>query len=368
MKPASPYVLADRTIYHPAERCGQGPYRVETDSVPAKFGEELVVYACSKHSIAGNYRRTTTRTNYKSKPEVEEGAFSTFSDRTVDNAACKAKDIAVASSGGASTTSHTFSGGTTGSKGVTAAAPTTLQSRSLEAGGTLPADCSHVDVTDIMYTASEDTDPLVGHVAIDLWSDEPNDLEGLVLVVEHHVVRADMTIAAWKTYNDAYDKWVEALSEHAKEDVSAGLATWVDTSVKTPPPPAPRAEIQSPRPSQHARWIPGYWVYADASFHWIAGMWDVPDEDIKKELTVQAPTPPPSTPKTDTPTEARPTATAVWTPGSWQWDGRAYIWVAGAWRIPPDEHHTWQPPSWAISAGHSVFRPGGWRVSVSFGR
>jgi hypothetical protein len=185
-----------------------------------------------------------------------------------------------------------------------------------------------------------------------------------VLVVEHHLVRADMTVDGWKAYNDAYSAWVTAWNAHVANEVNAGVATRVDFSVKTPPPPAPRAETQPPRPSRNARWIPGYWLYAEASFHWISGMWDVPEEDIRQELTVQAPTPPPATPHDDRPSEPAPTKTAVWTPGSWQWDGRAYIWIAGAWRVPPDEQHTWQPSGWTVRAGASVFVPGGWRIRI----
>jgi hypothetical protein len=87
-----------------------------------------------------------------------------------------------------------------------------------------------------------------------------------------------------------------------------------------------------------ARFISAYtWMNPAApyEFHWIAGLRDVPDEDVQRELTVQAPTPPLPAPAHDEPPEPQPTPTAVWTPGSWQWDGRAYVWIAGTWRIPP---------------------------------
>ena len=71
-----------------------------------------------------------------------------------------------------------------------------------------------------------------------------------------------------------------------------------------------------------------------------------PEEDVQHALTVQAPTPPPAAPAHDEPTETQPTRTAVWTPGSWQWDGHVYVWIAGAWRIPPDAQHTWQRATW----------------------
>jgi hypothetical protein len=177
-----------------------------------------------------------------------------------------------------------------------------------------------------------------------------------------------MTLERWRAYQDASDAWYQAYRANLDALVRAGRTTLIDTSVKTPPPPPPRAEVQPPRPSRNARWIPGYWIYEEAKFHWMAGLWDVPEEDVKRELTVQAPTPPPAVPTKDEPLEQPPTRTAVWTPGSWQWDGRAYIWVAGAWRIPPDPQHTWQRATWTVNAGKATFIPGGWRVRVRLGR
>ena len=53
-----------------------------------------------------------------------------------------------------------------------------------------------------------------------------------------------------------------------------------------------------------------------------------------------------------------------WAPGQWQWDGRRYIWVTGAWRIPPSPQHSWQPARWTISTRGAIFVPGGWRVRI----
>jgi hypothetical protein len=178
-----------------------------------------------------------------------------------------------------------------------------------------------------------------------------------------------MTDEAWRAYNEAYSKWAKAYRELIDGEVAAGRTHYIDSSVKTPPPPAARAETQPPRPSKNARWIPGYWHYEETKFHWIAGLWDVPQEDIEKELTVQAPTPPPVTPPStvrDEPTEPQPTRTAVWTPGSWYWDGRGYVWIAGAWRIPPSPQQTWQRPTWTVRTGRAIYVPGRW--SIRFGR
>ena len=365
MKPAEPYEMRDRKVYRPTERCGQGPYRLESDSLRAKYGEEMFIYACGKHSISGNYRLTTAR---KSRPQdSSESAFGF--DR--ENTACKAREVAAVSAGtGGGAGGGTAAGGRGGRGGgaATTTAPATIKPVALEAGGTVPADCSRTQVINHGWISSDDDISIDAHFAIDVWSEEPNDLEGLVFVVERRAVVADMTIERWRAYRDAHEAWYKAYRANLDVEVRSGRTTLVDRTVKTPPPPSPRAEIQPPRPSRNARWIPGYWLYEEAKFHWIAGLWDVPEEDLKRELTVQAPTPPPVAPPKDEPTEPAPTRTAVWAPGSWQWDGRAYVWVAGAWRIPPDPQQTWQRATWTINAGKATFVPGGWRARIRIGR
>jgi hypothetical protein len=366
MEPASPYEMRERKVYRPTERCGQGPYRFEADSLRAKYGERTVIFACGKHAISGNYRITTTR---KARPaDSDESAFGFHRD----NEACKAREVAatsgVTSGGGGGAAAGGGRGGRGGHGGATATAPTTIKPVTLEPGTSVPEGCVRSFVLDHGWSSAEDSVAIDAHFMIDLWSDEPNDLEGLVFVVEKNAVVADMTRERWQAYRDAKDAWYKAYRANLDIEVRAGRTQLVDMKVKTPPPPPPRAEIQPPRPSRNARWIPGYWFYGDAKFHWIAGLWDVPEEDVKRELTVQAPKPPPAAPAHDEPTEPQPTRTAVWTPGSWQWDGRAYVWIAGAWRIPPDAQHTWQRPTWTVNTGKAVFVPGGWRVRLRLGR
>ena len=198
----------------------------------------------------------------------------------------------------------------------------------LERVAAVPENCqAKIGILDnTTYTSVANYIPLEAHLVIDIWSAEPNDFENLVFVLEKKAVVADMTEQRWKAYLDADRAWSERYRAFVNGEVAAGRSSFVDTDVKTPPPPPPRAETQPPKPSKNARWIPGYWHYAEASFHWIAGLWNVPPEDIKQELTVHAPTPPPAV-KVEQPKEPQPTTTAVWTPGQWQWDGRAYVWV-----------------------------------------
>ncbi|MBL9020110.1 MAG: YXWGXW repeat-containing protein [Myxococcales bacterium] len=361
MKPESPYQVRETRTYQPTERCGQGPWKFDASSLKAKYGEKLRVYACGKHAMKGNYRMTTTR-SYGS-PSSDESAFG-FSH---DNDACKVKGgtvVAAGPGGGGG------GGGTTGTPGkggggATSAAPATVEPRTLVAGEGIPKDCWKSSVIDMTWYSSEESVPLEGKIQLVVWTDEPSDLEGLVFVVEQWGVRTDMTREGWKAYRDADRAYWDAYRAHLDGLEKQGKVTYVDRKVTAPPPPPPRAEVKPPKPSKNARWIPGYWIYEQTKFHWIAGLWDVPAEDIQKELTVVAPTPPPAAPAApEVPREPAPTVTAVWTPGSWQWDGRAYVWVTGAWRIPPAPQSTWQAPTWNVRRGRAVYVPGGWRIGI----
>jgi hypothetical protein len=358
MKPASPYELRDKQAFQASERCGQGPYRFESDALKAKYGERIEVYACGKHAISGNYRLATRDAKF-------ERAFGSSGP---DNAACKGKAIAAVttSTGGAGGAGGAGGGGTGGEAdgSTTAAANAHVEPVTLSKTTTISTDCVRTYITEYGWSTTTDRPARNGGVTIDIWSSEPNDLDGLVFVIERHAVVGDMTRERWDAYRDAYAAWYEIYRKHIDGEITAGRTSWVDDTAKTPPPPAPRAETLPPRPSKNARWIPGYWLYEEAKFHWITGLWDVPEEDVKRELTVQAPTPPPATPVRDEPPEPPPSRAAVWTPGSWSWNGNAYVWIAGAWRIPPGAQHTWKRPTWTVRTGRAIYVPGGWRIRI----
>jgi hypothetical protein len=80
-----------------------------------------------------------------------------------------------------------------------------------------------------------------------------------------------------------------------------------------------------PRPSQNAEWRPGYWHWAGSDWIWIAGIWRVPEEDVRAERTVHAPVAPPAPPAETSP--VAPAPTTVWTPGFWQWTGNGWLWI-----------------------------------------
>jgi len=51
----------------------------------------------------------------------------------------------------------------------------------------------------------------------------------------------------------------------------------------------------------------------------------------------------------------------VWTPGYHRWDGRAFVWVPGAWVLPPRRHAQWIPAHWVHRRHEWFFVEGHWR-------
>jgi YXWGXW repeat-containing protein len=51
----------------------------------------------------------------------------------------------------------------------------------------------------------------------------------------------------------------------------------------------------------------------------------------------------------------------MWVAGYHRWDGRAYVWVPGAWALPPRPHAVWVAPHWAHDRRGWYFVEGHWR-------
>ncbi len=125
------------------------------------------------------------------------------------------------------------------------------------------------------------------------------------------------------------------------------------------PPPAPRMELQPPKASENAVWVPGYWRWTGFKWFWIGGFWRVPASDLEQEKTAVAPQEPP--PPKEEAREAAPLAEAIWAPGYWHWNGAVFVWVEGRWMIPPKQNEQWVPPTWRRTPRGVIFRPGHWR-------
>jgi len=82
--------------------------------------------------------------------------------------------------------------------------------------------------------------------------------------------------------------------------------------------------------------------------------------DRGQQYTVAYPPIPPAPTETEVFT-APPAPNAIWIPGYWSYDGRAYTWVTGHWEVPPPAATTYVTAHWETRADQYVFVPSYWR-------
>ena len=70
---------------------------------------------------------------------------------------------------------------------------------------------------------------------------------------------------------------------------------------------------------------------------------------------------PPPAPRDQSRTD-RPTEDHIWISGHWDWDEGSgdWVWVEGAWEIPPDEGASWEEPEYEENEGDWIYTPGHW--------
>lgn len=446
----------DVLAYQAPERCGQGPYEIVVPAGGSRWGEGIEIVAYSPRGIAGHYEVSA------GDEVVESGTFDRREvprltsigggeeynlqavDEPVDNARCLAPDAERAIAEGATVGELTSSSGpiaTSGGEGTGGSVTDTasgLELSSVSWSGELMLSTydmrtrglGRVRIGSASWTPRDPehdaTPPLAAGtpIRIRLWSNLPNDLEGVFFVIAHGVNRPSVPDDQWIVHlreerearereaeaqhqaaQRRADEWAAHCDAHHEDEQCWGPGGY-DGAVERqrraeadapriarereeearriaarqaqqaahaepPPPPAepegppppPRAEARPPQPSVHATWTPGYWRWHAARWVWIGGSWDVPPEDLEREQTVQAPQAPPP-PRVEA-TPAAPAPQMVWVPGYWQWDGARFVWIAGRWDLPRQQGATWQAPSWRAGAGGgAVFVPGRWEVRI----
>lgn len=394
MRPERPYETLAVRGYRAPDTCGQGPYRVETVAQGAHFGERLEVNICAPRSLQGDYR--LRKGPYTDEPRhFGSRNNSEHCLATTAEAAHRAAPIGPTSSnpvnaGATSTASSGYASADPASSPTStppSAVAVALSPMSESVGAWSDRCPDGMYLTGIVDTGTEmetgDGVPWKAGmpIVLELWSAEPLHLDGAIFVVIQRGVRAGMTLEEWTSYRAADERWREIWNAYLSGEVTAGRAEYADMTARTDAPPLPRIESKPPRPSTHAEWITGYWQRA-GEWIWSPGFWRVPESDIVAEQTIEAPIapppakaePPPAPPAPPAPTPtpavatATPAATArmnwVWTPGYWTWNGSIYVWVEGAWRIPPQGDARWVAPTWKPRRGRVVLSPGGWSVRI----
>ncbi len=389
-QPEPPTHVAHRYAYTPPQTCSQGPFTATFVTEGSPHFEGFVAYACVRHDIRGDVRVVVEGRGpnepYSYGYERPENGRCVASD--AERAQATAAAASVESAPEATpprSTGRTARGGRGGRSApreepapAEPAGPPALPVSDATFEG-CPDGLRRVGVTSMDFLSAHGVAIQAGlRVGVELWFAEPNDLEGALFVLEHTVSDEGTTPETYQAYRDAYDAWSARYRAALDAEVAAGAErTDFDPGATAPPPPA-RTETPPPRPSQNATWVPGYWMRGEGEaatapgavngWVFLPGFWRVPPSDIAQELTVRAPEPPP--PPRIEPEETKgpsPAANAVWTPGYWQWNGAAYVWIAGAYRVPPSAGQRWTPSTWRVGVGGrgAVFVPGGWTGGAS---
>jgi hypothetical protein len=240
-------------------------------------------------------------------------------------------------------------------------------------------------------------------LTVRLWSKLPNDLRGVVFFLRHEVARPQRigaTSVTWLTDEQwlafQHEERAARLHQAALETIAqdhqqrdrkpqAGHRDAMDDSDPLPPlrggwlsqppaqtvpqphepqgpPPTALVETPPPPPSDHAEWIAGYWQWTGFEWFWLYGWWRVPEADRSAGLTQTAPETPPALRVELQPPP--PFAGAVWIAGWWTWDARIWLWVPGAWRLPPPGTLRWHAPRWIPHGVKVRLDPGGWSVEL----
>jgi hypothetical protein len=280
------------------ERCGQGPYDVHLKADGTMGSEGVEVIACTPQRLSGHVEMTAGYAPYT----------TTFGDHA-DNARCVGGGGPIVATAGAGSGSAAPA---LGGPGGRAASPVLVE-QAYDGHDAIGADelCApyHLPAETLMMTTMVSTEMIApgGDLHVRIWSDAPNDLEGVVFLVRHAI--STHTKAEEKKEDEEYQK------KHAHDPVVASSKREPE-EVHGPPPP-PLAEERPPQPFG-AAWVPGYWTWLGTQWGWTSGFW--------RDDRVAMPAPRVEVPGLP------PVPAAIWIAGSWQLHAGAWVWIGGRWR------------------------------------
>ena len=276
------------------EPCGQGPYEVHIKAEGKMGSEGVEVFACTAHRIAGHVEMIADGRS------VRDEAFGDGAD----NARCMAGGPIVATAADGAGGGGASGVGGPGARGAT---PVLVEQAAHDNGGLIPDDLCKAYGLPGEYLMSDTMTRMEpgGDITVKIWSDAPNDLQGVVFLVRHAI--STHTRAEEDKEWAAYDK------EHAHDPPPK------PEPKPTPDHGAPPPPLAEERPAQPAGavWVTGYWTWTGTQWGWTSGFWrtDVATPAPRLEL----PGPPPG-------------EGAIWVAGSWQLRAGAWFWIGGRWR------------------------------------
>lgn len=291
--------------YVASTSCGQGPYDLHLVA-DGKTGEEGVeVIACTPRRIAGHVELRVSSYALADQP---------FGD-TADNRRCLASQATITTAGGTAGAGSATAGAPGGARSAPAPA---LVERAFTGSETPFADrlCAQLGLeaqTILMPTVLARTDGGAGLLApgadlhVRLWSDAPNDLEGVVFMIRHLTsTRTPAEVKQQLAKDEARGERGDAVPANARPVRDHG------------PPPPPLAEARARAPDARAEWIAGYWTWTGSQWGWVAGFW--------RDARVAVPAPRVEVPGSP------PAGDALWIGGTWELRAGAYVWIRGRWR------------------------------------
>lgn len=350
--------------------CAQDLARTSFAATGGRYGESVTVTACGVRGLSGTIDVSAETVEYgrlSLSGGFGRGGFGRGGvGRHGDNRRCVVGAAVVTEAGRSSSTTRApdhplgkrRAGGLSGAPGQTAN----------QARGFRPIDwpgevCPNTTTTTVQLgKLRKDTE-----IRVHVWSKVPSDVTGAMLRITHNVAEPNVSDETWARHVAEREARRAAERERAERERPPRSARkhtrWKTRTVRvepqpSAPPPAAKVETRPPQPSVHAEWVPGYWHWASPNWLWIRGRWRVPEADVTDGLTVAAPYAPPPVKSEHRPPQ--PAVAAVWAAGYWQWNGAAFVWVPGSWRIAPGAHVRWQVPRWRTYRRGVVFVPGRW--------
>lgn len=407
--------LAPHTFSTP-EGCGQGPFRLSVDAVGAPWGEEVVILQRGGRPFTGRFEVLIDGEKISWGPVVPPPPVYTPGQPAPPPKPLPATNRCVLSEDERAETARTTAPGELGEPsepgGATppvdepvpphAPPPRLIEITSDGEWGTeLLRFGVQVDAWEKIQMKWKEG----AHIEIVLWSDVAIDMTGVTLIVGHHVWSPSSGEAEWRAHLD--EKKVEsdrraaayavevaahtaewqattdrcaALAQSDRVDESCRNLGWANASeppkrpvVSEPappqprepdgPPPPPRVEVPSPKPSEHAEWVAGSWSWDGFAWLWLDGGYRVPDQDRESGATATAPSLPPPPQREEPPHP--PTAGIVWIGGHWQWSGPTagrWVWVGGRYARPPSRSARWRADVWVRDGARVRLDPGMWVV------
>ena len=288
--------------------CGQGPYDIHLRADGTTGGEGVEIVACTPRRLSGHVVFRAGR---------HELANQAYGD-VADNQRCVAgrPTVVTTAAADAGTGGTTEGAGPASPAGRTAAAPVMIE-RPFSGKETPFADdlCGRLGLpaqqilvaTILTRTPSSHVLDPGDDLHVRLWSDVPNDLEGVVFMIRQVISK----------------KTPAQVERELAKDERRGRDPAPPARTAPPPPdhgppPAPLVEERPPPPGPAAAWTPGYWTWTGSAWGWIAGSW----RDDRVALPA---------PRVELP-GAPPRPGATWIGGTWRLEAGSYVWLRGRWR------------------------------------